>query len=140
MNNADKIVLGIAERECKRLAGRVIRRLQSMKDCLLSGEDSPLESVWDEVCVQVQGQESGMWDAYLDTIEPIVLGFVEELDEETKGAIWLQTSEGEDWEPERDDEDIPSSEEEIAQHILHKFVISAAADWTNARIEKFNEQ
>jgi hypothetical protein len=140
MDSREGILTSIADSECKRIARKVIRRLQMMKDSLQSGDDSPLKSTWDEVCVQVQGQESGTWDVYLDTIDAIILGFVEQLDKETKQAIWLQTSEAEEWEDEGDHDDIPWSEEEIAQHILHRYVLSAAADWTNVRIEKFKEQ
>src|SRR5439155_16348828 len=98
MNPSDQIVIAIADRESKRLARSVIRQLQSMTDCMQSGDDSPLANVWDEVCVQVQGQESVIWETYVETLEGIVLGFVADLDHETKQAIWLQTREGSEWE------------------------------------------
>jgi hypothetical protein len=142
MNAADNILSAIANRECKRLAEKVIHHLEEMTDCMQSGDDSPLVNVWEEICTQVQGQESTMWDIYLDTIQQIVLGFVEKLDRETKSAIWLQTQTGEEWETRRRDDDgvIPWSDEDIAEHVLHKYVLSAAADYTNARIEKYLER
>ncbi len=43
-----------------------------MRDCLLSGDDTDLVSVWEEICIQVQGQESFDWDAYDYTVYDIV--------------------------------------------------------------------
>jgi len=142
MDPSETIVIAIAERECKRLARRVIRHLQSMKERYMqSGDDSPLANVWDEVCVQVQGQESVMWETYVETLEGIVLGFVAELDPEIKQAIWLQTREGTEWEPkDRDHHSIPWSDDEIAQYVLNDYIMKAAANWTNARIEKCKDQ
>jgi len=42
----------------QRLVVGCIRDLQSIKDCLLSGDDSPLRSIWEEICVQQQGELS----------------------------------------------------------------------------------
>lgn len=39
------------------------------KDYLLSGSDSPLKNVWEEICVQVQTEYSYHWSAYESTIE-----------------------------------------------------------------------
>ncbi len=83
-----------------------------------SGDDSGLRNVWDEVCVQVQGQESVMWDVYLDTISGIIAGYLSGLDDAVKQAIWLQTNNGMDWEPSEEEKDTPSSEEDIADYIL----------------------
>src|SRR5204863_4123716 len=133
------LLAAIADRECKKLAQQIIQHLEEMTDCLLSGDDSGLKTVWDEVCIQVQGQDSPMWDAYVETIEDIVLGFVDDLNPEMKEAIWLQTREGEDWEPRHDEARIPSLDEDIARYVLDDYVLKAAGDWTNPRIEKFRE-
>jgi len=68
------------------------------------------------------------------------MGFVEKLETETKQAIWLQTDEATEWTPEDNDVVVPWSNEEIGQYILNGYVMKAAADWTNARIEKFKER
>lgn len=31
---------------------------------VLFGEDSGFETTWDEICVQVQGEQTEYWDAY----------------------------------------------------------------------------
>jgi len=140
MDPRDRIISHIADRECERMSRKVIRILQRMTEGMQSGDDSGLRNVWDEVCVQVQGQESVMWDVYLDTISGIIAGYLSGLDDAVKQAIWLQTNNGMDWEPSEEEKDTPYSEEDIADYILTDYLLSSAANWTNDRIEKYNEQ
>ncbi|SLM44235.1 hypothetical protein NSND_61668 [Nitrospira sp. ND1] len=84
-----------------------------------------------------------MWDAYLDTIESLILGELVGLDSATKQAIWLQTDDGTDWSVENEDQDgqdVPIVCEDIAKYILDGFVLLAATNWTNKRIEKYLER
>jgi len=141
-----RLVSRIADRECKRILRKVVRRLQRMTSEMQSGDDSCLKNVWDEVCVQVQGQESTVWDAYLDTIRQLISAYLDELDVELKRAIWLQTDAGIDWATNEDQEDtrehdipLPDDTEDITEHILAD-VLSSAADWTNARIERYKRK
>lgn len=100
-----------------------------------------MKNVWDEVCVQVQGEQSAMWDAYLDTIEGLVSQHLSRVDVDVKRAIWLQTPNGMEWEPDEDDDDkSPYSDDDIVDYVLDEYVLSAAADWSNARIERHKEQ
>lgn len=146
MNYRDKIISDLAEAACKRLSQKVIGFLTKMTDRMQSGDDTPLKNIWDEICVQVQDEKSGMWDHYLDSIQPIILGVVVELDAATKQAIWLQTDEGIDWkldnedQEDQEDQKVPIVCEDIAKYILDGFVLSAAGDWTNKRIEKYLEK
>ncbi|MBI2817806.1 MAG: hypothetical protein HYX72_12785 [Acidobacteria bacterium] len=138
MDHRDKIIADIAERECRRVSRKVIVALQKMTEGMQSGDGSILKNVWDEVCVQVQFQQSVMWDAYLETISTFIGGEVEGLDALQKQAIWLQTDNGMEWEAENEGEGtVTFCEDDITEYILHKFVLSAAADWTNKRIEKY---
>jgi len=58
-----------------------------------SGDDSLLRNVWDEVCVQVQGQESALWeDAYVPTIRAVITQRLEKERIATKQAIWQAQS------------------------------------------------
>ncbi len=146
MNYRDKIISDLAEAACKRLSRKVIGSLTKMTDGMQSEDDTPLKNIWDEICVQVQDEQAGMWDHYLDTIQPIILGEVVELDAATKQAIWLQTDEGIDWQLDNEDQDgqedrkVPIVCEDITQYILDGFVLSAAETWTNTSIEKFLER
>ncbi|WP_080879233.1 hypothetical protein [Nitrospira sp. ND1] len=143
MNYRDNIIADLARSECETLSRKVIRSLTKMTDGMQSGDDTPLKNIWDEICVQVQGQESVMWDAYLDTIESLILGELVGLDSATKQAIWLQTDDGTDWSVENEDQDgqdVPIVCEDIAKYILDGFVLLAATNWTNKRIEKYLER
>lgn len=111
-----------------------------MTDGMQSGDGTFLKNIWDEVCVQVQGEESAMFDTYSDIIQFLILGDVVTLDAATKQAIWLQTDEGIDWSFDKEDQEVPMVCEDIAKYILDGFVLSAAADWTNKRIEKYLER
>ena len=143
MNYRDKIISDLAEAECKSLSRKIIRSLTKMTDGMQSGDGTFLKNIWDEVCVQVQGEESTMWDIYSETIQSLILGEVAGLDTATKQAIWLQTDEGIDWKFDKEnneDQEVSIVCEDITKYILDGFVLSAAADWTNKRIEKYLER
>lgn len=80
------------------VVAKAVAALKSMKgNSLLSGDDSGLRNVWEEVCVQVQGEESFYWDTYLDVIDDLLTAFVEELSQQDRLALWLRTEAGYDW-------------------------------------------
>ena len=136
----DRIISNLAERECKRISRKTIRALQSMTEEMQSGTDTSLKNIWDEVCVQVQFEQSPFWDAYLDTINAIISREVNKLDTFVKQAIWFQTVEGREWECEDEAADeAPYLEDDITDYILNNYVLSQAAEWTNPRIEKYLE-
>ena len=137
MDYRDGILKDIAARECSRISRKTVRTLQKMRDGMQSGEDSPLQNIWDEICVQVQSEESVMWWAYRDTIEGIIAIEVDLLDLPTKKAIWLQTDGYENWDEEDGEESVPWVAEDITRYILHAFVLSTAEDWHNRRIERY---
>lgn len=64
LRNCEDVTRLYAEALCRRISRRVIRDCQARKDCLLSGDDSVLGNLWDEVCVQVQFRVSVYWDVY----------------------------------------------------------------------------
>lgn len=137
MDYRDCIIKDIAARECKRISQITILALQKMTDGMQSGEDSPLQNIWEEICVQVQSEESVMWWAYKDVVEGIIQCEVDLLDTPTKKAIWLQTEGYENWDEEDDDESVPWLAEDIVKYILYAFVLSTAEDWHNDRIERY---
>ena len=81
-----------------RLVERVIISLKGMGGhSLLSGEDSGLGNVWDEICVQVQGEESFFWDTYVDVVDDMLAAEVKDLPPRERLALWLATDAGSDW-------------------------------------------
>src|SRR5207244_4032167 len=104
---------------------RVILALQRLKDCRLSGDDSVLENTWDEICVQVQDQESVYWDAYDATVRMFVETELRRLKRTEMEAVWLQTDAGWDWSDENggDDEsqgEIPACVDDVTPCIVQK--------------------
>ncbi len=118
---------------------RAVRVLNEMRDCLTSGDDSGLVSVWEEICVQVQFEESFYWDAYDYTVYDIVWREVKGLPSFVLRALWLDTIPGGDWLIEEDGEPpdpAPYCIDEVAEHIT-SIVYDMAADWSNRHIRAY---
>ena len=83
----------------------------------LSGDDSELDTTWDEICVQVQDEESVFWDVYDEIVRDMVRAHVAELPKFEREAIWFQTDAGIDWacdEPE-DRNSYPVTDDDIVE-------------------------
>jgi hypothetical protein len=143
MKFRDTLIRKFAEQEAKKLARKTIKYLQSLKDNnLLSGDDTELESVWDEFCVQVQGENSFYWDAYVETAKQFINGYAELLPIHVNQAIWLQTDEGFEWTLDNENEklDFYGSIDSITDYIFNTHLLFLAETWTNKRIELFIEK
>jgi hypothetical protein len=105
----------------------------------MSGDDSELGSVWDEICVQLQFEQSAFWDAYEDTITRLVTGEVAKLNAFEQEAVWLQTEEGWDWsgEDESDRDSTPVSYPSVVDYLVKEYVYADAGRWTNPRIRQY---
>lgn len=108
---------------------------------MLSGDGSGLRNVWEEVCVQVQGEQSFYWDTYEETIDGLLARYVELLDQEERLALWLVTDEGWDYiyDHYADDGgvvDVPVLEDDIVRKLKDE-IWSTAGCYTNSRIDNF---
>jgi|GEM_PF-740583 len=116
----------------------------------LSGDDSGLCNAWDEICVQVQGEESFFWDEYQDVMSDAVLGVLQTFAPRDLAALWLHSAEGWDWgfdiEDEKRDESgvrtlqsllVPYSVEDIAKYIVQNRILVSAKYFTNSQIAEF---
>ena len=130
------VVRALADQICKRLTRRLIATLQKMNNGLLSGEDSGLKNTWDEICAQVQFEESFSWDAYDETVRGLATSDVEKLQPHEREAIWLQTTAADHWDCEDESrrQPYPVSTEEIVDHLVHEYIYSEAGNWSNHRI------
>jgi hypothetical protein len=63
----------------------------------LSGDDSGLRTVWQEICVQVQGARSFYWSAYEETAFAYARGLISELPAPVVRLLSAATREGDDW-------------------------------------------
>ena len=136
------IVRDFAEDVCRRLTRRVLRSLRGMTDTRLSGDDSGLTNVWDEVCVQVQFEQSVFWDAYEQTVTALVAGEFAKLSLHEREAVWLQSPEGANWSCEDEDEREPAPvyDPQAVDHIVREFVYAEAGRWSNPQIREYLEQ
>lgn len=140
----------LARQAVEKLVPQAIRQLQQLRDDhLLSGEDSGLRDVWDEICVQVQYELSPQWSSYQLLIERVILRILEAVPPTSLHALWLETDAGEEW---LDDlEEVATSTEPNSPSpvvgltydkddvvvFLRDRVVDAAADWSNSRIDRY---
>ena len=136
--NESAIVRAVAQEAAQRITRKVIADLQDMQD-LMSGEDSGLENTWDEICVQVQYQESHSWNAYDQTVKALVAAHLADLPKHEREALWLQTDEGSDWEDEQPEgrANYPVYDGDIVKYLTHEYVYKEAGNWSNPRIRAF---
>lgn len=135
------IIYTVAKLSASRIARKAIHDLQQMT-VTMSGDDSGLKNTWDEICVQIQQEESFFWDAYDQTVYSIVDGHISELLEHEREAIWLQTETGIDWscdEPEARN-GYPVVDDDIVQYVTKEYVYPEADRWSNARIRQYIER
>lgn len=124
------------------LINAVIQALESMGgDSLLSGPDSGLRSVWEEICAQVQQEESFFWDTYLDVIADMVEDGVRKLSEAEQLALWCSTDAGMDWLCENQEgvgSDLkpPIYVGDIVEEVKDE-LLSRAADFENPRVYRY---
>lgn len=106
----------------------VIKIIQSLPpESRQSGDDSGLEDVWEEFKIQVQREESGVFDLYVETIEGFCEDLVKRLPDHELDLLWL----GADASFDHDDEKGPPARDEMTDGIareLYQLVLSRAAD------------
>jgi hypothetical protein len=127
----------------EKILRKTIAELQKITETTLSGDDSILVNAWEEICVQIQFEESVFWDVYDQTARGIVAGHVEELNEDDKIELWSKTDEGWDWFYDHGEEtnpEPPICEDEIIDYIVREYLYKKAGDWSNKRIRAFLDQ
>lgn len=138
------IVRTLASAAAERLAKRAIKQLQQMRHTL-SGDDSELKTVWDEICAQAQGEESYFWDVYEDSMQSAVASLLDQLPLHEREAIWLQSDEGWVWLSRRDGSDeahlgdmgYPVNDDDVVKYVVREHVMSQAGRWSNPRIRAY---
>lgn len=130
------------------VAEGVVAALTKITDTL-SGDDSRLKNVWEEICVQVQGEESFFWSTYRDIMHDMVLAELEKLPRRDLVALWLQTDEGWDWHWDFQNEETsdvyrpsetpspPCDLEAIANFVLEERLLTIAENYSNRNISAY---
>lgn len=135
----EHIVKAWAARLAASTVKEVIDKLKSMA-AELSG-DSGLANVWEEICAQVQGEESADWAAYEDVTERLLHTCLEGLDRDAQMALWAVTDAG--WDYIYDHHADPDGSASVALYpddivsMLASDVYSAAADYESPTLYRF---
>jgi hypothetical protein len=136
----EKLLRRFASEASDKIINQTIRKLQALNNrTLLPSGDPRLGNIWDEICVQVQGEESGLWDFYLDMINDTLRANLDALPDHQRQALWLFTNEGWEWrhtEPEYRDPEPPVCHDDTINDLRHK-LMREAADWSNSRIRAY---
>jgi len=77
--------------KAKGIVDDAVRSIRAMPANML-GDDSPLADAWEEIKVQVQGEMSCFWQAYLDTMNAIIAGSVDSLSKEDRLELAAELS------------------------------------------------
>lgn len=137
------IVRELARNATQRVVDQAIAALKSLSSTL-SGADSRLSTVWEEICVQVQDEESLYWSAYEQTVEDTILGLVRQLSAAEQAAIWIGSEASIDWLLETEDsrprwmtiDDIRVDQEQVVSEIASD-LYRAAADDSSPAVEAY---
>jgi len=138
----DAIVAEVADLAARRIVGSTIAWLKAQK-AELSGDDTPLKNVWEEVCVQVHGDESVLWEVYKDTIMTDLTAKIEQLKRYKQVALWLQTDQGSKWrfdqeyEGSSSDESPPVVIDDIAEYLWAQYIWQRADTYSNSRTREW---
>lgn len=135
------LVAAWASQLSDRLIKDAIQSLEAMESQEMISGYSGLKSVWEEICVQVQDEQSFFWETYVETMEGLLAGHVEMLDADARLALWTLTDSGRDYidDHQADDEaglDIPVDADEIVAMLMDG-LLSAAANHESRSIRRF---
>jgi len=139
MKTDENLVKKFAQEIAERVSRKIVLTLQKITSTL-SGDDSELNNAWDEICVQVQHEDSFFWDAYDETVRSVSASFIEKLQTHEQLALWFQTDQGWDWNCDHgDDSDVqpPVLVDDIVEYVVQEYVYSKADTWTNERIRTY---
>ena len=118
------------------LVESVITALQRMP-AGLSGDDLGLDTAWDEVCVQIQGEQSIFWDAYVQTIDGCIAATLFEISPVLRDVLSAATVSGDDWLDEPDDDGVlPVFEDEIVD-MARSDLFARADEYEGDAIQQF---
>ncbi|WP_148304913.1 hypothetical protein [Castellaniella defragrans] len=136
------IIRQFASRTEQVIVARSKRHLRQMTmDSMLSGDDSLLGNLWDEICVQQRSEKSFYWSAYVETIDEILTANVNRLDHAAVLALWSQTEAGFDWlydhhTDENGSENVPLDYDTVIAY-LRGLLLQAALDEDNESVTKY---
>jgi hypothetical protein len=131
------VIKKFADEVGDRICNRVVRYLRTI-EVTLSGDDSPLKNAWEEICVQVQFEQSFYWETYEQMVDLAIEEEVTKLPEHELAAMWFQTPDGEEWGfTDGSDREEPIINKQLVVDWIREKVLDKAGGWTNSRIREF---
>lgn len=126
-----ELISEVADRICQRVSRKTIRALQ--RDSAQQILD--VDNVWDELCVQVQGEKSLRYQECEDAMGLTLRHFVNALESYELEAVWLCVPEA----IRSIEFDTPSDPKlmGVAIYIWEEYLLSHAAKWSNQRIRAY---
>lgn len=129
-------IQSIADATADTLIKRLIRTMQRSIPGLLA--DQGAKNLWDELCAQVQNDDSPFSELYSEHVLKLLGKLASELSESERLAVWLVTYQGECFldqahEKIRVPAEVPVNNNEIADHLLQD-VLNEAMNYENSRI------
>ena len=128
----DRLVTELAKAMLRDLVEAVIADLKQSTHTL----SDDLERSWHEICVQVQGQETASWDAYVALINDATRKALTQRTLSVQKALSLITDAGMEWLEAPDDHSIPIFEEEVLDLVRAKVLTAASKDATSS-VQRF---
>jgi len=115
----------------------VINQLMLLKEgFLLSGDDSGLKNTWEEICVQLQGDESIHWGVYEEVVRNFIADVLNKQPESVQ--ILLSYTGGIECDLEfEDDEDCYTFNQEYAVKEVLENILMTARRYENEYITRF---
>lgn len=96
----------LADEASQKIVKKLICEFKACKrdsGMMTSDEDSGLTNLWDEICVQIQGEQSSFWDLYVDYIDSCILKSLPKVYTINEQKLfWLQSEEFKQWDDETD--------------------------------------
>lgn len=131
----EKLLFEITNVYLDTLCRKAVRQIQRLpKEAMLSGDDTILKNVWDEVCVQVQYEEFNGWPFVEEMLRLTCTWLIEESPPHIQRILFYAACLENEIEF-----DYECDFTEFASEILYDKVIEAASKYTNKRIELYLE-
>jgi hypothetical protein len=128
------VVLSFAKTINDEVVRSVVASLQTLTDGMQGGGDDGLENIWEELCVQVQGEQSPLFSCYEDIVDSYIARSISGLPANSRLALWLATDAGFDWSCDQVEGEKPSINDQDIIDKLRSLVISEASDFESERI------
>ena len=134
-----------AEKIRNKLVDQAIHELINETQFNLSGDDSCLKNAWEEICAQVQIEESVLWSSYTDHIESIFLTMLAAMPRVEVETLWAISDSGWDWLYDHHAKDVDKLSDEDTPIIiledlaveLQESLIQVAADYESETLERY---